>query len=304
MTVGWDDPTFRIRSDPARRAAYRRLQSWYRSEVLSVEPGLDRSGRAVSSLLPQGAVDADPTLNFLGDPRLLDIGRARVAEGRGTYSEDRLMRNMLSSQPLCVNLFGAISVEPNAGARVLLRATGLPVHCLESVSIEHTPVAANRMLADRTAFDAYVEYLDLAGQRRFFGVETKYTEPFSNDSKLGEAKRQKYRELAAELGSFKTPLDERLLRPKASQLFRNVLLALAHRRTTKRPGHVLVVALEGDADAIAATNIVRDALDDPDDVLRLVSIESIATEAASTAALTSWAASFRRRYLDLEPVTR
>ena len=57
MTPNWDDPSFTIASDPARRARYRRLQSWYRQTVLGLN-----------------------ALNFLRDERLARIALDRLAE--------------------------------------------------------------------------------------------------------------------------------------------------------------------------------------------------------------------------------
>ena len=180
------------------------------------------------SLLPSEAVAADPSLNFLRDERLARIALDRLAENRGTFVEDRLKRNLLSSQPLCVNLFGILKLHPEAGAVVLATVTGLPIEHVDLVEIERAPDRAAAVLDDRTAFDAYVEYRTSSGDRGFLGIETKYTEPFSDDLRLGEDKRDKYRRLAELLPVFKTPLSPDLLSPKASQLFRNLLLSLAH----------------------------------------------------------------------------
>lgn len=300
--MNWDDPAFKVASDPPRRAQYRRLQCWYRAEVLGLEAGTDGKGRTVGSMLPRAAVQANPSLNFLGDDRLSAIGIARADESHGAYSRDRLMHNMLSSQPMCVNLFGALGLEPAAGAATLRAASALPVAQVQRVQIEVAPDGATALLRDRTAFDAYVEYTDDAGATRFVGIETKYTEPFSNDGGLSDEKRQKYRDLAVQFGAFRSPLDDRLLHPKASQLFRNVLLALAHRQTSGHAGHVMVCALSDDTDATLAVDIARDALLDPDDVLRSMPIGSVIDRAVTKPVLAGWASEFHRRYLDLSPV--
>ena len=302
IQLQWDDPAFKVSSDPARRALYRRLQSWYRQNVLGVEAGEDSTGRQIGSMLPVAAVKADPSLNFLRDERLARIALDRLAEDRGTFVEDRLKRNLLSSQPMCVNLFGMFKLYPDEAALVLRSATGLAIECVERVEIEVAPDQAMAILADRTAFDAYVEYRDTDGKRRFLGIETKYTEPFSNDLGLDETKRDKYRRLAADFNAFRSPLSPELLTPKASQLFRNVLLAMAHTKSAQMPGHVLVVAIANDPAAATGVRTVREHLLAPNDHLHGVSIESIIDAAASVPLFARWAAHFRQRYLDLSTV--
>lgn len=298
----WDDPTFRVSSDSSRRARYRLLQSWYRETVLGLEAGRDSAGRRLGNLLPQAAVKSDPSLNFLRDDRLARVALERLAENRGTFVKGRLLHNLLSSQPLCVNLFGGLAFHPVEAASVLRSVSGLPVKRVDEVMIEVAPEAAVGILLDRTAFDAYIEYEADDGARCFLGIETKYTEPFSHDLDLGDEKRDKYRRIAVRSGAFRRPLGAELLTPKASQLFRNVLLGLSHSSTSQLRGHVLVVALEDDLTAAAGVQTVRDELVAPDDCLLSVSIESIIGAASKFPCFAGWAEHFSCRYLDLAPV--
>ena len=196
-----------------------------------------------------------------------------------------------------------LKLYPDAAAVVLARATGLSIEKVDLIEVERAPDRATAVLNDRTAFDAYVEYRSSNGDRGFLGIETKYTEPFSDDLGLGEEKRDKYRQLADSMSVFKTPLSPDLLSPKASQLFRNLLLSLVHADDQNVQGHVLVVALDADRDASAGVRIVREQLVAPDDHLRSVSIESIVDAAMAQPALATFAQAFKQRYLDLSPVT-
>ena len=175
----WYDPVLQVPSDSKRRARYRALQSWYRETVLGVEPGRHSSGRLVGSLLPkQPALDK---LNFL-DEQVASYAERRaeqVLKDGGTLDRDRLRRNLLSSMPLCFNLFGKLGAEQPAAARVLGAVLGLEIATVDQVLVEHAPPAAKAMLEDRTAFDAFVAYTTPTGAKGFVGVETKYTEPFS-----------------------------------------------------------------------------------------------------------------------------
>jgi hypothetical protein len=175
----WYDPVLQVARDSKRRARYRALQSWYRETVLGVEPGRHGSGRLVGSLLPkQRALDG---LNFLNEQVASYAERraGQVLKDGGTLDRDRLCRNLLSSMPLCFNLFGQLGAERPAAARVLGAVLGLDIATVDQVLVEHAPPAAKAMLEDRTAFDAFVAYTTPTGATGFVGVETKYTEPFS-----------------------------------------------------------------------------------------------------------------------------
>src|SRR5438105_4668173 len=98
-----------------KRSPWRRqlriLQSRYREYVLGLPPGEDRPravGPEVDSFLPEEAVADDRTLNFLLDPDVEKRAWRRLVRRGwgGLVDARRLYHNLLSSQPLCFNLFG------------------------------------------------------------------------------------------------------------------------------------------------------------------------------------------------------
>ena len=67
----WDSSELLPSGEPARVAKYRRLQSWYRANVLDAKAGTYRRHAALGSYLRRrrgGA--ANPRLNFLTDAAL------------------------------------------------------------------------------------------------------------------------------------------------------------------------------------------------------------------------------------------
>jgi hypothetical protein len=296
----WYDPTLQVRGDPPRRARYRALQSWYRETQLGVPPGRHRSGQLVGSLLPDEA--AAQGRNFL-DAQIAAHAERRaqeVREERGTLLLDRLRRNLLSSMPLCFNLFGKLADERPAAARVLGRALGLDVATVDQVLVEHAPRAAKQVLGDRTAFDAFIAYTATDGQAGFLGVETKYTEPFSP-----KAHRPSYYEANPSYGwaGFAPGAGGQLGRAATNQLWRNTLLAAATRHTGGyRHGHAVVVAGDDDPTAWRALAAVRAELADPDRLLLSLPLERLVAHCLLEPSLADWATAFRRRYLDLSPV--
>ena len=215
-SISWNDPGLAVKSDTRRRAGYRRLQSWYRETVLHVPPGRNATGRLLGSMLPREAVAREPGLNFL-DAGIASYVAERIPAVRamgGTINPDRVWRNMLSSMPLCFNLFGYLRQHPVATARTLRRALKLDIDEIECIDVEWAPEPAAH-LGDRTAFDAFVAYRRADGGRGFLGVETKYTELFSQREYDTEA----YRRLTSDPASgFRAGAAGRLLGSRTNQL--------------------------------------------------------------------------------------
>jgi PD-(D/E)XK nuclease superfamily len=265
-----------------------------------VEPGRHGSGRLVGSLLPkQPALDG---LNFLNEQVASYAERRaeQVLKDGGTLDRNRLHRNLLSSMPLCFNLFGQLNAQKPAAARVLGAVLGLEIATIDQVLVEHVPSAAKAMLEDRTAFDAFVTYTTPTGTKGFVGVETKYTEPFSPRPHRPDH----YQRLPAHRAAgFRPDATRRLGRSATNQLWRNTLLAAATRQTGDYdPEHAVVVAGRGDLVAWRAVAAVRAQLHDPDGMLRWVSLERLVEQCRLQPSLAGWAAQFRRRYLDLSPL--
>lgn len=309
----WDDPKYAPDGEPGRIARYRRLQSWYREVQLGAEPApyparrvkgavqvTDKLG--LGSLLRPEDVAAQPDLNFL-HPDAAAHADERVAEVRaanGTLEEGRLRHNLLSSMPLCFNLFGALRNETGFLALFQnlfdVRATSI-----NDVICEWAPAAGEGSLGDRTAFDAVVFYERSDGPA-FLGIETKYTEPFSQKVYKPSGR---YREITEQSGWFSDPVaaPDRLKASASNQLWRNLLLSAALELDGGRGrGGVAVVALADDPGVARAADAVSAELDPVSaDRLRVVSLEAIVSAAPEVApGLQGWADRFRRRYLDVD----
>ena len=296
--MAWDDPSVAVASDSARTAAYRRLQSWYREVQLGVtEAGVGANGKPVGSMLPKEAARRQPDLNFLV-PAAHAHAELRIrevqAEG-GTLEEDRLRRNLLSSMPLCFNLFGAVGERP--GFLELIRRLVDP-EAVEVVGVvcEWAPRPASRYLGDRSAFDALVTYDVPGGKRRFLGVETKYIEPFSAVA----YQRDEYRRVAEQCGWFRHDTTTALSAAATNQLFRTLLLAAACEGDPGFDhGEVLLLTLEDDTRARRAVAAVRGHLVDQRRLHHLSYEEVVsAATAVRDPFLLGWASRFAHRYLD------
>ena len=89
-------------------------QSWYRHEVLAAQYGTGPKRADTTYYGNMLSADAAAAgLNFL-TPRIHDLAMKRIAEGLGAEDSFRLLRNMLSSQPMCFNLLGLVALGPRS----------------------------------------------------------------------------------------------------------------------------------------------------------------------------------------------
>lgn len=244
-------------------------------------------------MLPEGA---DESLNFL-DRNIAEYAQRRAVQIKnegGTIDRDRLMRNMLSSMPLCFNLFGYLREHYGEAAHGLGKLLDLDIDDIFGIEVEWAP-DRDAHLRDRTAFDAFVRYRTTDGRRAFLGVETKYTEPFSSTPYVSEH----YDRLTRDMDSgFKAGAEKRLCKPATNQLWRNALLVHSLRLTRDFcDGHVVVLSCEGDAGARRAITGLESELRQPSSLLRTTTYEKVVTEFATIPATRMWASEFRRRYL-------
>ena len=303
MTIqpSWNAPELEVASDTSWRARYRWLQSWYRETVLEASPGADQRGITRASMLRKEDVEKNRALNFLDDgiaSYAVDRAEQVQAEG-GTLDYDRLMRNMLSSMPLCFNLFGYLRRHPAEAAKGLAAVLDLDIAEILDVVVEWAP-NPDAHLGDRTAFDAFVRYRSSDGRRAFLGVETKYTERFSPE----RYESPRYDAVTQDPKSgFKAGAEKVLVESPTNQLWRNALLAHSLRLTDEfDAGHVVVLSCERDNNAESAIDGLGNQLHEPLSLLRTATYEELMSKFADMAAVRSWANEFRCRYLDLSPV--
>lgn len=301
MNQSWEESGTLPTSDSARVRKFRRLQSWYREVQLQVPAGTYLKHERLGSYLSQTAVAEQRDLNFL-QPAAHEHAEKRardVQKEGGSLEEERLFHNMLSSMPLCFNLFGAMRGEHESFLPVFRSLFDADATRIVEIVCEWAPSDSAARIGDRTAFDVIIRY-EADGERRFVGIETKYTESFSQqpyDTPL-------YREVTAGSDWFSDDpaAPDRLKRPKANQLWRNVMLASRlDQHGSEGWGSVAVVALDDDRGAATAVELVGAHMSPTHrDRLKTVSIESIldATDAASPE-LSWWTTSFRRRYTNV-----
>jgi hypothetical protein len=281
-------------SDGAFAAEMRLHQSRYRHERLQVPCGTGPrrgSTRHYGNMLRPA--DGARGCNFL-TPEIFAVVQERLAQDTDRVEPFRLLHNMLSSQPMCFNLFGPLVRDPALASRLVSALLGQEVEVVE-VRIEHAPSPAEEYLADRTSFDAFIVYDGPVG-RGFVGIETKLTEPFSQKS----YDRPEYRRWMRPGGPWREEASARVADIAHNQLWRDHLLAVAlrdHPRSSFVEGRLVLVRHPGDESCGRVVAGYQELLVPGDTTLvdwpldRLLAVwEGVAPERGA------WLRAFRERY--------
>ncbi|MFZ4578128.1 MAG: PGN_0703 family putative restriction endonuclease [Myxococcota bacterium] len=283
-------------------AKMRRHQSWYRANVLRVPFG---TGPKSTDLNLYGnmltVADAERGANFL-TPGIFAVAKRRLAEGMGTVEPFRLLRNMLSSQPMCFNLFGPLVDDLDLATRLMAELRPGEVAKVTAVKLEFAPQPSGAYLADRTAFDAYVEWVTPTGGKAFMGFETKLTEPFSQTR---EYDGQAYRRWMTDGSPWLPEAAGAVTNIRHNQLWRDHLLAVAHLRQTGaawEAGRLAVVRHPLDVEGAETVVRYRQLLRPDDNTFLDLTLEQVVEawgRAVRSEGERAWLQAFRLRYLDL-----
>lgn len=294
-----------VKGDDAFKARMRFHQSWLRCQhkpalPAGPHPRTDQAHRLLGNMLT--APDAEANHNFLTPP-IAVYARARQAENPTHIKRDRLLRNLLSSQPMCFNLFAPLALDLDLAGQLLSSLQDAPVmKRVTRILIEHAPKPAP--LQDRTSHDAFVEYERPDGRLGFLAIETKLTEPFT------QAKRdfhQGYSQWQRPGWWWKQGQEVYFSDKQWNQLWRNHLLAYAMLQQPGSPyAECRAAVVYHKLDSACETALAgygklltpqgrATLLDWPLDAL-IQAWEG----AAAGPEVRKWLARFRQRYLDLE----
>lgn len=226
----------RVRGDPAVTAFKRRArlhQARWR-EAQKLPPGSHRSGRPLVER-PNGSRigsghPGSRNGNFLSN-RIRDAVEDRLAhpEPHETLDEARLRTDLLSSMPMCFNLFGELHGDP-ARAAATLRVLAPGRHpSTAQVRFEWSPARRdNTYLGDRTAFDAAITFERADGSAGVVGIETKYHEHILKERPPNPKTRlPRYREVTERSEIFKPGWEKAIVGQELQQIWRDHLLVLS-----------------------------------------------------------------------------
>ncbi len=214
--------------------------------------------------------------NFLSEPiREAVKARLREKQPHQTLNAERLWSDLLSSMPMCFNLFGELHGSPNRLANAV--ATLWPTfQGAPTIEFEWSPGRRNeRYLNDRTAFDAAIVLTSPSGLKSVIGIETKYHEDSRPEAKPKDERLKHYRRVADKAGIFKSSW-ERILGTDLQQIWRDhLLLHSMLRHDDEWNGGVYVLAHpRGNPSFREAADRYREILKD-DSTFRVRTIEEL-----------------------------
>lgn len=213
-----------VGDDNAFQRRARLLQSLWR-EARGLPMGERRPGVPLGSRLPLPFAESS-VANFFTENirRSVDDCVAGKRAGSGQLVDvDRLYANLLSSQPLCFNLFGELQTDLLLATRVFGALWPTRVQTVTAIRFEYSPGRSDlAFTGDRSAFDVFIEHTDFTGGTGFIGIEVKYHEDLV--VKAAEF-RLRYDEVAKAMACFSDAHLPALRRPPLQQIWRDHLLA-------------------------------------------------------------------------------
>lgn len=284
-----------------RRARWQ--QSWWREtaglDIGQHFSGTPRVGRNNGSRIALTSARATGA-NFLSDSIRSGV-KERLAKRQEheTLDEDRLWSDLLSSMPMCFNLFGEATDPHRLSAAADVLWPGHPGQPA-ALRFEWSPGRRDELyLANRSAFDVALE-LDLGdGRRGVIGVETKYHEDIKAEPAPNPTSRlPRYLQVAKTSGVFRHGWEVDVIGTDLQQIWLDHLLVLSmlqHPTAGWAVGMFVVVFPAANPSVAAAVERYRSVLVNPDEsAFRAVTVEDLLDAHIHTP---STEASFRDRYL-------
>lgn len=292
---------------PLQRKA-RLLQSYYRECVLKVPAGVGptrNSAQIYGNMLMGGETSGK---NFLTDDIFAYAKwRCRDKSMYETIDEYRLFNNMLSSMPMCFNLFVPLRSAVRRGEsyvdeifRVLF--PGLDIGQIIRIELEFIPVPIEEYTGDRSAFDAFVEFRTKRGEAGCIALETKYVDALGKNNPANlDAKR----EIARHVGCF-TEEGLKALQSACPQIVRNYLLTEKyHLRHGLALSHSVILGLKEDKEIEREiAGLRRHLIPEFHDRLGKAALQDFVqvVEKHCPEEYKPWATEFYRRYLAFDSV--
>ncbi|MFC1670587.1 hypothetical protein ACFL20_09350 [Spirochaetota bacterium] len=222
------------KSDNKFTAKCRLLQSKYRAEVLKEPHGAGptkNSKKVYGNMLVNGEETGS---NFI-TRTAFDFAKEKVRLKKEnkylTIDEFRLFNNMLSSMPMCFNLFSdlrkLLKENKHEASRIIKQIfIEIPwIHTVTEIDVEFIPTPIEDYTNDKSAFDAMIIAETEDGQRGLISIETKYTDLLGTNTASDSKKKN---ELIETGGFFNKELRKELKVNGYKQIHRNFLLTYAY----------------------------------------------------------------------------
>ena len=257
----------------------------------------------LGSRLQMPRAEEDPLPNYLTDT-IRAVVKAEVCEdkkGEGKlFGYPRIYNDLLSSQPLCFNLFGELTQDLALASKVIKTLTAGNFVEVTKIDFEYSPGRRDkRYLNDRSAFDVFLRCKTSTGKEGFIGIEVKYHENLAGP----EGKdREEYSTVARKMKCFKEDLEPLKLSP-LQQIWRDHLLAGITREVDQYDAGLFVTLYPKDNTHVSkALNAYRTHLTDEETFASWTLEEFVRVLQANSKA--PWISSFNDRYLAFDKIDK
>lgn len=292
------------RHDSRFRAAARLLQALWRERRKLGEGHYTNAAGTRRRLGSRLAADAARNgANFL-TPEIFGQARLDLAylEPGALVDRERMHSNLLSSMPLCFNLFAPLKLDKKLARRVFNQLAPGIAKDITHLQFEHSPGRGDAtFLSDGTAFDAFATARAPDGAKTFIAVEVKYSESMTEP----EARvRPRYDELSRSSGLFAEPDDAALRKNPLQSFWRGHMLAQSMLDVGLYDRGVFVlIAPRQNRDVQRAARAYAKRLTNADGKVAFLNVElEDAIDAIRTGGAQDLAAALRERYVDFNPV--
>lgn len=240
--------------------------------------------------------------NFLTDA-IKDVVRAEVMDKNKSkhkvYQSPRIYNNLLSSQPLCFNLFGELQQDLDLATKVINDLHSSNIKEVTAIEFEFSPGRGDeRYTGDKSAFDVYIIYKTELGGKGFLGIEVKYYENLLDEP---AEYRARYDEVANLMGCFEPDYLDDLKKMPLEQIWRDHLLMGIHKIVDKFDEGFFIYLYPRINEAVdVAIDSYLSKLSNTESILPWTLEEVI--EVIGKYTEKEWLAAFVGRYLDFEKI--
>lgn len=294
-------------SDNRFKAVARLLQSlWRQDKGFPIGTHKTPTGkrRKLGSRLE--ASSAKSGNNFI-TPEIANLAKREVVyrEIGAMIVEERFWTNLLSSQPLCLNLFGSLKLDLEKANHFFRHLFPDYVARVDGIFFEHSPGRGNPAFTDdHSAFDVFVTCTTPDGECGFIAIEVKYSETMSETP---ATLRPRYDELSRSVGMFRDHSAQALRNAPLQQLWREHMLSRI--MLTNGPysqGRFVVIYPSQNTNCVYAVNAYQAHLTSAEPIdsgFQSVTLETC-LETFRAIGDDSTASALHSRYMDFERVER
>jgi hypothetical protein len=294
------------KSDSNFVAKCRLHQSKYRCEVLKEDYGygpVKNSKNKFGNMLVDGEMTGS---NFISNAAYKYAVQRTIDKNINkdlTIDSYRLFNNMMSSMPLCFNLFSDLRellISDKNLCSVACKNLFKEISWLETVEyigVEFIPTPIEKYTKDKTAFDAILITKDRNNIKGVVSVETKYTDLLgSNSSKNTDVKNK----IVEDNNLFSTDIKERLKKNGYKQIYRNYLLTFAYAKVNKIRNYCNVI-LSPSSDEISQKEILelKNGLKKNKDSILKIDLEEFINRGIRIDAIENKFKKLKKRYIQL-----